>query len=256
MSQKSRRNNIRSHSLHTIRTFYSDGWDLRKHLERRAQQAILGENSVQRKLYSTEYKMEIQNLERRNSELALFESQRELGPQRCLLLEANQYADQAQRERIQSCSRLEMQDHLHQECYARSCREIEEFQKTLLSRGKYWQNNEDWKNFVRSMIRNHEQWVYSSTILTCWADMTYQRSSSSSCYLEFTSIEAGMPRNTREDMSIPRNFWSSTCSTRSWRTTQKFKKFGDIIGDSEKRRNLRIVGAKNHCNQYLYVAFQ
>ena len=37
--------------------------------------------------------------------------------------------------------------------------------------------------------------------------MTYLRSSSSSCYLEFTSIEAGMPRNTREDLSIPRNFF-------------------------------------------------
>ena len=35
--------------LKTHRKFYSDGWDLREHLQRRAQQAILGENSDQRR---------------------------------------------------------------------------------------------------------------------------------------------------------------------------------------------------------------
>ena len=72
MSKKSRRNNMRSHSLQTLRKFFSDGWDLRGHLEWRAQQAILGENSDQREFFSTEYNMEIQNLERRNSEYSLF----------------------------------------------------------------------------------------------------------------------------------------------------------------------------------------
>ena len=49
MSKKSRRNSARSHSLRTYRGFYSDERDLRQHLERRAQQDIVGENSVQRK---------------------------------------------------------------------------------------------------------------------------------------------------------------------------------------------------------------
>ena len=100
-----------------------------KTLERRAQQAILGENSVQRRLYSNEYNMEIQNLERRNSEYSLTESQRELEFQRLQLLEANQWADQAQRERMHLCSELEMKNRLHQECYARSCQENEELKK-------------------------------------------------------------------------------------------------------------------------------
>ena len=82
MSKKSRRNSTRSHSLQTHKEFYSNERDHREHLERRAQQATLGENSVQRKLYSTEYNMEIQNLERRNSEYAVIESQRELESQR------------------------------------------------------------------------------------------------------------------------------------------------------------------------------
>ena len=58
---KSRRDSIRSYSLQTHREFYSDERDLRGHLQRRAQQAVLDENSVQRTFYSTEYDTEIQN---------------------------------------------------------------------------------------------------------------------------------------------------------------------------------------------------
>ena len=46
MSKKNRRNSSRSHSLQTCREFYSVERDLREHLERRAAQAILGENSI------------------------------------------------------------------------------------------------------------------------------------------------------------------------------------------------------------------
>ena len=65
--------NIRTHTLQTHREYFSDERDLRENLQRRAQQAILCENSVQGKLYSTEYKIEIQNSERRNSECASIE---------------------------------------------------------------------------------------------------------------------------------------------------------------------------------------
>ena len=68
-------------------------------------------------------------MERRNSEYALIESQRELEPHSLQLSEANQWADQAQRERIHLCGQLEMKSRLHRECYARSCREIEELKK-------------------------------------------------------------------------------------------------------------------------------
>ena len=102
MSRQSCRNSTGSRSLQTHREFYSDERDLRGHLEGRYQQAILGENSVQRRLYSTKYNVEIQNMERRNSEYALFESQRELESQR-RLLEVSQWAEQAQRERIHMC---------------------------------------------------------------------------------------------------------------------------------------------------------
>ena len=115
MSKKSGRNSVGSHSLQTHRELHSDERDLREDLERRAQQAALGENSAQRKLYLTEYDLEIQKLERRNSEYALIESRRELESQRRKLLEADQWADQAQR--------------VHQEYYTRSCQEIEEMRR-------------------------------------------------------------------------------------------------------------------------------
>ena len=61
MSMKSRWNSTWNHSLQTHREFYCDEGDVRGHLERGTQQAILDEHSVQRSLYSTEYDMEIQN---------------------------------------------------------------------------------------------------------------------------------------------------------------------------------------------------
>ena len=73
--------------------------------------------------------MEIQKLERRTSEYALFESQRELESPRLQLFEDIHWADQAQRERILLCSELEMKNRLHQESCARSCQEIEELKK-------------------------------------------------------------------------------------------------------------------------------
>ena len=79
--------------------------------------------------FSMEYNMEIQNLKRRNSEYALFESQRELGSQRRQLLEASQWAEQAQRERVHLCSEMEVKNRLHQECYAISRHEIEELRR-------------------------------------------------------------------------------------------------------------------------------
>ena len=122
MSKKCRPNSIRSHSLQTHREFYSDERDLRGHLERRAQQAILDKKIQFREHYtrlSTTRRSKIS--ERRNSEYALLESQRQHECQRLQLLEDIQWTDQVQRERTHLCSEVEMKNRLHQECNARSC---------------------------------------------------------------------------------------------------------------------------------------
>ena len=133
-------NRIKSHSPQTHRDFYSDERDLREDLERRAQQAVHCEKFSSEKLYLTEYDLEIQNLERRNSECALNESRRELESRRRQLLEANQWADQSQRERIHLCSELETKNRLHQQCHTRNCQEIEELRRRCYKEQK-WSNS-------------------------------------------------------------------------------------------------------------------
>ena len=90
-------------------------------------------------------------------------------------------------ERIHLCRRLEMKDHSLSRELCKKLPRNWRIQKMLLAGRKLQKkkNNEDRKTFSRSMIRNHKQWVYSSTILIYWAVMTYLRSSSSSYYFEF-----------------------------------------------------------------------
>ena len=149
-------------------------------------------------------------------------------------------------------------------------------EKTLFSIGKDWKNIEDWKNFPRSMIRNPEQWVCweikyeaykndwnllktekSGMILTHWAVTTVPTFLITSSSRK-PKREVGMPRNTRENMSIPgHNFFlivnmldeilmNYTMIQEIWRHHRRFR----------EEKELRKVRAKNHCKQYLYLAFR
>ena len=100
MSKKSRRNSIRSSSLQThtksyseesLRKFYSDGWDLQEHLQRRAQRAIISAEKISCWMSST-WRSRIWSEE--NSEYSLFESQRKLESQRLQFLEDIHWTDQ------------------------------------------------------------------------------------------------------------------------------------------------------------------
>ena len=91
---------------------------------------------------------------------ALLESQRELESQRLQQFEDNQWADQAQRERIHLWSELEVKNCLHQEYYAGSCQEFEDLKRCCYQEENIEKTTKDWKNFLRSMIRDHEQCVY------------------------------------------------------------------------------------------------
>ena len=72
--------------------------DLHRFLERKAEFAVRGEKSAHKRLSEAEAEMEIRNWEKRNSDIALYETHQELGPQRSQLQQANQWAEQAQRE--------------------------------------------------------------------------------------------------------------------------------------------------------------
>ena len=58
--------------------------------------------------------MDMRNWERRNADMALYETSRELESQRLERFQAYQWADQAQRERISLCGELEMKNRLFQ----------------------------------------------------------------------------------------------------------------------------------------------
>ena len=217
---------LRSHSLQTQREFFSDERDLREHLERRAQKAILGENSVQRKLYSTEYDMEIQNLERRNSEYALFESQRELESQRLQSLQDIQWTDQAQRERIHLCSESEDEEPSSPGNATQEVAKKLKNWKDVAIKRKTLKNSEDWEIFTQpdqesrtaSRLRDQvrrlpELLVYIEDSKTFY-DLDSPSSYASACVPHQALItsssrkpsrDIGMLRNTREDMNIPGN---------------------------------------------------
>ena len=96
-------------------------------LKRKLNELVQGECVAQKKLFEAEAEMDIRIWEQRNADIALYETNRELNSQRLELHQANQWAGQAQREKINSFGALEMRNKIFQENRARDCREIEEF---------------------------------------------------------------------------------------------------------------------------------
>ena len=73
--------------------------------------------------------MDMRNWEQRNADIALCETNQELESQILELYQANQWADQAQREKNKLCGELEMRNRLFQESRARNCQENEELRR-------------------------------------------------------------------------------------------------------------------------------
>ena len=67
--------------------------NLHKFFERLAELAVRGENAAQKRFSEAATEREIKDWEKRSSEIALYESQRELESQRMRLHQANQWAD-------------------------------------------------------------------------------------------------------------------------------------------------------------------
>ena len=91
--------------------------------------AIQGESAAQRRLSDGEANLEIRRWEHRKSEFGLYETHRKLESLRMELHLANQWADQAQREKINLCGELIMRNRLQYECQVRTSEEIEELRR-------------------------------------------------------------------------------------------------------------------------------
>ena len=160
MSRKSQRNSIRNHSLQTHKEFYSDDRDLRRHLERGAHQAILGENSVQRKSYSTGYNMETQNFGTKKFRIHIFRIATGAWNSKTTIIGSHSVGRSSSAREYICVANWQMKNRLHQQCYARNCQKFEEFKKTLLSRRKYWKTTKIGIFSYATWSGNHVQRVY------------------------------------------------------------------------------------------------
>ena len=119
-------NGKRDRDLESVRTL-SGRKDLHVYLEQTAELAVRQECAAQKRLSEAEAEagMDKRNWEQRNADIAVHEIKRELESQRLELYQANQWADQAQREKINLCGELEMRHRLFQESRARDCQDID-----------------------------------------------------------------------------------------------------------------------------------
>ena len=138
MSKKSRRNNLGSHSLRTHKEFYSDERVLQEHLEQELNKLFLvkirireDETWLSTTWRSRIWNEEIQNTHYSNHSVSLNLKDDNYGKpiHMQIKLDVREYVCVANRR---------WRTIFYQESYARSCREIEESKKMLLSGRKYW----------------------------------------------------------------------------------------------------------------------
>ena len=188
---------IRSHSPTTHRQFDSDDRDLRVHLEWRAQQASLGENSAQKKdtRLNTTRRSKIRNEEIQNTQY-LSHNENMKSQRRYFMCRSSSVWEDT------FLKLIEDEESSSPGLLRKKLPRFWRVENTLLSGRKYWKTTKIGIIFLCRMMRNHVQSVYSSTILTYWAVVTDLRSSSS-CYLEFVESFAAK----LECHEIHKNIW-------------------------------------------------
>ena len=222
---------------------------------------FFSENSDQRKIVLTENDLEIQRSERKNSEYARSKSQSEFESQG-KQLEANQSKLNVKEKNGAANRRWriifiknpiqEVAEKLKNWKDAAIKKEFFFFEKRRL---------EDIPTQHDHESRSVRLFFFDPDILCSYDD---PRSSSSPFCLVFKEAQPrswNAAKYTRGYDHSWKRFWSSTCLTRSWRVIQLFKKFGNTIENRWcrgfwEKKELRIVGAQNHCNKNLYLAFQ
>ena len=90
----------------------SERRNLHVYLEQKGELAVQGERAAQRRLPEAEANMDMRNWEQRNSDIAFYETNQEHESQRSQVQQANQWADQAQREKISLSGELELRSRL------------------------------------------------------------------------------------------------------------------------------------------------
>ena len=118
----------RDRDQHVVQTL-KDSQNLHNILERKAELGVRGEKLAEQRLYEAEADVEVKHWEQRNSDIALYEISQEFESQRLQLQQANQWADQAQRDKISLYGELEIRSGLFRENQAKDCQEIEQMRR-------------------------------------------------------------------------------------------------------------------------------
>ena len=100
----------------------SERKNLHEYLEKKAERALQGECTAQKRLSEAEVEMDRNSRVRRNSGVALHQTNQQLESQRLELHQANQWADRAQRENSRLFGESSSKNRLHQEHHARVSR--------------------------------------------------------------------------------------------------------------------------------------
>ena len=108
-----------------------DRHNVHKFLERQAESAVRGEKLAQQRLFEAEADVEVNLWAKRKSDIALYDVNPEFESQRLHLQLVNQWADEAQREKISLCGESEMRTRLFRENRAKDCQEIEELRRVF-----------------------------------------------------------------------------------------------------------------------------
>ena len=175
--------------------------------------------------------MDVREWEKRRSDLALYETNRELESQRLELDQSNRWADQALRERISLHGELELRSRFFQESRARNCQEIVELrrfcsleaEKTRQSRIEELSKNQERRpsvvNHLMSKIQKLQNKANSLTDEREFHDPDGSSSSGAShvptrpltipSRSEKPSREPTMPNDTRNAMGISGNVFES-----------------------------------------------
>ena len=103
--------------------------NLREILERKAEIANQAAKEARRRLSDAEAHLDSRDWERRKSELVLYESQQQLESQKGESPQASQWADQAQRERVNLCGELEMRKRIRYENQVSTNQDSEELRR-------------------------------------------------------------------------------------------------------------------------------
>ena len=116
---------------------------------------LFKKNAQLRKISEAQTEMDIRNWEHRNADIALLWNQsRTRILERLELYQTNQWADQAQREKINLCGELDMRNCLSQEHRARNCQEIEELRRICCEEIDKSQTIEHWPSICATGERN------------------------------------------------------------------------------------------------------